>query len=305
MQLEYCKEFIELAQSLSYTEAASLLNITQSTLSKHILALEKEFGAKLFERNRKEVKLTEAGRVFFEYASLSLSQYEDMRDRLADMERNRPINVLGHMKDTEISSVCATAVMLARNRFNLVCTLNPDHDEYDHLGEGDVFMGFANPDQIERLSLGSRELFSSPLCVVTAVEHPLAKKPRVQWSDLEEHTFIRFVSDVTDPAWHQVENACIKSGFKPKTRSISSNNEVEFFSTPLQTSILVWKRTDTQIDLMLETGMRACVPIDEPTARLTTYLVYRPEDEEDLAPFFEAAKEAATLRADTIATTLG
>ena len=43
MNIESCREFIELAQCLNFTEAAGNLNITQPALSKHMLALEKEF----------------------------------------------------------------------------------------------------------------------------------------------------------------------------------------------------------------------------------------------------------------------
>ena len=47
MNIETCREFIELAQCLNFTKAAGNLNITQPALSKHMLALEKEFGIEL------------------------------------------------------------------------------------------------------------------------------------------------------------------------------------------------------------------------------------------------------------------
>lgn len=54
MNIESCREFIELAQCLNFTEAAGNLNITQPALSKHMLALEKEFGIELLDRGKKE-----------------------------------------------------------------------------------------------------------------------------------------------------------------------------------------------------------------------------------------------------------
>ena len=44
MELNYLREFKELAQTQNYAKAASHLYITQSTLSKHINALERELG---------------------------------------------------------------------------------------------------------------------------------------------------------------------------------------------------------------------------------------------------------------------
>ena len=70
---------------------------------------------------------------------------------------------------------------------------------------------------------------------------------------------------------------------------------MEFFSTPLHGSVLIWKRTQKQIGLLLETGQRACVPLASENARITAYLVFRPSDEARLAGLFEAIDEAKSL----------
>lgn len=57
--------FLELARTLSYTNAAASLFITQSTLSRSIAALENEIGVQLFERDYHSVSLTEAGEVMY------------------------------------------------------------------------------------------------------------------------------------------------------------------------------------------------------------------------------------------------
>ena len=40
MDIENCKEFIELARCLSFTETANKLNVSQPVLSKHVAAME-------------------------------------------------------------------------------------------------------------------------------------------------------------------------------------------------------------------------------------------------------------------------
>ena len=52
----------------SFTAAARELHLTQSTLSKHVALLEREFGADLFVRDRSGVSLTEAGGVLYAQA---------------------------------------------------------------------------------------------------------------------------------------------------------------------------------------------------------------------------------------------
>ncbi len=68
MELEHLREYTTLADVRSFTLAARRLHMTQSTLSKHIAALEREFGVELFDRTGKGVVLTTAGAVLYEQA---------------------------------------------------------------------------------------------------------------------------------------------------------------------------------------------------------------------------------------------
>lgn len=68
MIIEHIDEFIVLAETENYLEASMNLYISQSTLSKHIQALEKSLGCTLFDRTTRQVKLNENGRFFLTYA---------------------------------------------------------------------------------------------------------------------------------------------------------------------------------------------------------------------------------------------
>lgn len=65
MNIETLKYFQYIAKYKNITQAAKHLYISQSTLSRHIMALENELGVKLFERDNKTVALTEAGRMLY------------------------------------------------------------------------------------------------------------------------------------------------------------------------------------------------------------------------------------------------
>lgn len=62
------KCFITVAQTLNFSEAAKLNFVSQSTISRYIKDLEKEFGVKLFERTKREVALTNEGKMLLPYA---------------------------------------------------------------------------------------------------------------------------------------------------------------------------------------------------------------------------------------------
>ncbi|RDV15830.1 LysR family transcriptional regulator [Pontibacter diazotrophicus] len=61
MEIQQIKYFLALSQELHFWNTAERMYITQSALSRQIKALEDELGVRLFERNKRSVKLTEAG----------------------------------------------------------------------------------------------------------------------------------------------------------------------------------------------------------------------------------------------------
>ena len=69
MELNYVKEFLELASNCNFQETADTLFIAQSTLSRHIKALEADLGVQLFVRATRNVKLSDAAQLFLPYAA--------------------------------------------------------------------------------------------------------------------------------------------------------------------------------------------------------------------------------------------
>ena len=61
MELRVLKYFLMAAREENITKAAQLLHVTQPTLSRQLMQLEKELNVKLFERSRHRIILTEDG----------------------------------------------------------------------------------------------------------------------------------------------------------------------------------------------------------------------------------------------------
>ena len=72
--------FLSAAITGNFTMAAAENNISQSSFSKHIMALENEMGVKLFYRNRKSISLTPAGE---RLQNAILGSYKSMMDDMA------------------------------------------------------------------------------------------------------------------------------------------------------------------------------------------------------------------------------
>lgn len=77
MEIDYIREFVLLAETGNYMEAADKLFISQSSLSRHIKSLEADLGVQVFERTTRKVQLSTYGRLFLPYAkNISRIQYE-------------------------------------------------------------------------------------------------------------------------------------------------------------------------------------------------------------------------------------
>jgi LysR family hydrogen peroxide-inducible transcriptional activator len=84
MEFHQLRYVCAIADTGSFSRAAERCQVAQPSLSQQVLKLEKDLGAKLFDRLGRSVRLTEAGRAFLPYARSILSQRETARSSVAD-----------------------------------------------------------------------------------------------------------------------------------------------------------------------------------------------------------------------------
>lgn len=87
MDLYQLRGFYEIALARSFTRAADKLFLTQPAISLQIKALEDELGESLFDRKRREIRLTAAGEVLFKHVQQIFDGLEDARNEIAALHK--------------------------------------------------------------------------------------------------------------------------------------------------------------------------------------------------------------------------
>jgi LysR family transcriptional regulator, cyn operon transcriptional activator len=86
LELRHLRYFLAIAETSSFTVAATLLRISQPTLSHQIKQLEEEIGAPLFDRLSRSVQLTAPGRIFRAHAQRALKELEAGLATVTDLQ---------------------------------------------------------------------------------------------------------------------------------------------------------------------------------------------------------------------------
>src|ERR671928_1068568 len=104
----------EVAARGSFSAAADSLSFTQSAVSQHVAALERETGSTLLERGPRGIRLTDAGRALVAHADAILARIDDAEEELAAIAGLRG----GRLRIATFQSAGATLVPRAVGEFH-------------------------------------------------------------------------------------------------------------------------------------------------------------------------------------------
>jgi LysR family positive regulator for ilvC len=86
MDFHELEAFHTLAETLHFAKAAGLVHMSPSALSRLVSRLEDELGVALFERDTRQVSLTEEGLAFLDFTKDTLHRRDDLRLRIGNRD---------------------------------------------------------------------------------------------------------------------------------------------------------------------------------------------------------------------------
>jgi DNA-binding transcriptional LysR family regulator len=221
MELRHLRYFVAVAEELSFTRAADRLHIGQPPLSQQVQALEEEIGAVLFDRSRRTIRLTEAGRVFLEDARRVLALAANAAETARRVEKGEIGQLkIGFTKSTAFTPIFPKIINTYRTRFpnvKLVLHEMSTMRQVVALTDYSLDLGFIRPPETDIAShLRCTTLQDHPLSVVLPENHHLAKVSRVSVEDLKSEEFVMFPRDEGTTLNPQIYRLCAEAGFVPK-----------------------------------------------------------------------------------------
>ena len=226
MELRHLRYFVAVAEELNFTRAAERLHIGQPPLSHAIQMLEADVGARLFERTRRWVRMTEAGRLFLIDARAILSMSERAAEKARQAGRGEAGELrIGFTFSTPLTPLFATVINRYRQqypgvalRLHEMATL----PQLDALDARTLDLGFVRPpDSVLPATVMLGVLREDRLVAVLPASLPLARKKTVAIEELKELPFVMYPAGAGTGIYPQIFRLCREAGFVPRVGQVA------------------------------------------------------------------------------------
>lgn len=184
----HIRQFLAVVDAGSFTHAAQRIRVTQPALSTGIADLEKLVGTALFVRNRRQIRLTEAGGRF-----LPIARDLDRGFRAAD---GFGLDVDGRSIELKLGIIRSVSdellqliAMQLRPAFAVELVEGSDSDLRAALGSGRLHMALL-PLRAGEAGRHVTPLYGEPLSMFVATDHPLAGRIEVAPEELAAEVMI-------------------------------------------------------------------------------------------------------------------
>src|ERR1700746_1050609 len=215
MEMHQLRYVVAVARARNFSRAAEQCHVSQPSLSQQIQKLEEELGERLFDRMKREVKLTAHGEAFLPRALKILEEVDLARREASDAHRLLRGRLIVGVLPTIAPYLLPAVLGDFAKRFPGVEIVVQEETTALLLKLANAceidFAVASRPIQDRRMEV--KDLFSEELRLALPPRHPLTRKRTVRLADLEKEPFI--VMKEGHCLGDQVLNFCERRDLKP------------------------------------------------------------------------------------------
>ncbi len=210
--------FIAVAEELHFSRAAERLHIAQPPLSQQIRDLEEELGVKLFERTKRRVELTTAGRAFLEEARQALQHVDKAAKAAQRASRGDIGRLIVGFNSSATYGVLPRILKVFREHcpdVELVLHELTTSQQLEYLHHSKIDLGLlylpVDDDDLCFLSV-----LKEPLLIAIPDTHSLVTQPQISIHSLKGESFILPTHDLGAGLYSKIVSFFQQTGFTPK-----------------------------------------------------------------------------------------
>lgn len=269
-----------IATEKNFTKAASVLYISQPSLSKQIKILETNLETLLINRERNKLSLTENGQVLLQYSERILALCEESCRALMDLKNGERGNLtVGASQTIGTYLMPRILALFAQNypQIDLKVQVNSSRIIAKHIIEREVdiaLVGGEISDSLKR-NLTIQPFVSDELSLILSKSHPFAKKKKIQKEDLYCLDFITLNSNSTIKKF--IDNTLIQNDIETnQLKTILQLNSIEGIKTAVSLGLGAAFVSSSAIEKEIQLETIAIIQIENITINRKLSIISNP-----------------------------
>ncbi len=217
-EFRHLRSFMVIAEELSFRKAAEVLHIAQPALSRQILQLEEALGCQLFDRQKRKIKLTTAGKYLYDKLPNLFNQINEVTEQTQKIATGQSAILKIGYSSAAMSSFLPAVIREIQNNLHS-CEFKFVEDTSNELIQAvakeqlDAAFILFRP---KLPLLKTIPIKADQTGIILPEDHQLTRKKRVALKDLKDETLILFPRQTNPEMYDEIISYCQKAGFSPK-----------------------------------------------------------------------------------------
>lgn len=220
MTLRQLELFVAVAETGSFSRGAELIALTQSTVSQHIAALERETNTRLLDRTNKGIFLTTGGEVFLQHARRVLAERDVLDQAMAGLHglEKATLNLgASNIPANYLIPCFLPALQQKYPGISLTMRIGDSREVLDELRSGQVELGIVGG-RVDDEVYSYEPLLKDKLVMIVGPDHPLKERHSITLNELVKERFI--AREDGSGTYQALQKSFLSAGMDPESFNV-------------------------------------------------------------------------------------